>query len=212
MRRATGSLPLPRGRRSLFAHHRGVVAEGLGLQVAPRGGEGLVRAARGQKDPEAINVAVVALVDSRLPVAARRPRAAELVHASRRKRGGCRRWRGKARAGGRDHPVAPPPDVPHPVVESNHAMAAASGDRNRPAQHPMATKERTEMARSKAQMTHAKRDRERARLEKRAQKRDKKEARKLAASDAAASPETPPPTTLPLATPSDTPTDREPTA
>jgi len=84
MRRATGSLPLPRGRRSLFAHHRGVVAEGLGLQVAPRGGEGLVRAARGQKDPEAINVAVVALVDSRLPVAARRPRAAELVHASRR--------------------------------------------------------------------------------------------------------------------------------
>ena len=210
MRRATGSLPLPRG-RSLFAHHRGVVAEGLGLQVAPRGGEGLVRAARGQKDPEAINVTVVALVDSRLPVAARRPRAAELVHAAT-KRGGCRRWREKARAGGRDHPVAPPPDVPHPVVESNHAMAAACGDRNRPAQHPMATKERTEMARSKAQMTHAKRDRERARLEKRAQKRDKKEARKLAASDAAASPETPPPTTLPLATPSDTPTDREPTA
>ena len=209
MRRATGSLPLPRGRRSLFAHHRGVVAEGF--KSLPEGGEGLVRAARGQKDPEAINVTVVALVDSRLPVAARRPRAAELVHAAT-KRGGCRRWRGKARAGGRDHPVAPPPDVPHPVVESNHAMAAASGDRNRPAQHPMATKERTEMARSKAQMTHAKRDRERARLEKRAQKRDKKEARKLAASDAAASPETPPPTTLPLATPSDTPTDREPTA
>ena len=209
MRRATGSFPLPRGRRSLFAHHRGVVAEGF--KSAPRGGEGLVRAARGQKDPEAINVAVVALVDSRLPVAARRPRAAELVHAAT-KRGGCRRWRGKARAGGRDHPVARPPDVPHPVVESNHAMAAASGDRNRPAQHPMATKERTEMARSKAQMTHAKRDRERARLEKRAQKRDKKEARKLAASDAAASPETTPPTTLPLATPSDTPTDREPTA
>ena len=209
MRRATGSLPLPRGRRSLFAHHRGVVAEGF--KSLPEGGEGLVRAARGQKDPEAINVTVVALVDSRLPVAARRPRAAELVHAAT-KRGGCRRWRGKARAGGRDHPVAPPPDVPHPVVESNHAMAAASGDRNRPAQHPMATKERTEMARSKAQMTHAKRDRERARLEKRAQKRDKKEARKLAASDAAASPEPPPPTTLPLATPSDTPTDREPTA
>jgi hypothetical protein len=42
------------------------------------------------------------------------------------------------------------------------------------------------MARSKAQMTHAKRDRERARLEKRARKRDKKEARKLAASDTAA--------------------------
>jgi hypothetical protein len=44
------------------------------------------------------------------------------------------------------------------------------------------------MARSKAQMTHAKRDRERARLEKRARKRDKKEARKLAAADAIASP------------------------
>ena len=39
------------------------------------------------------------------------------------------------------------------------------------------------MARSKAQMTHAKRDRERARLEKRARKQEKKEARKLAASD-----------------------------
>ena len=47
------------------------------------------------------------------------------------------------------------------------------------------------MARSKAQMTHAKRDRERARLEKRARKRDKKEARKLAASDDPG-PETPP--------------------
>ena len=34
------------------------------------------------------------------------------------------------------------------------------------------------MARSKAQMTHAKRDRERARLEKRARKQEKKEARK----------------------------------
>ena len=39
------------------------------------------------------------------------------------------------------------------------------------------------MARSKAQMTHAKRDRERARLEKRARKQEKKDARKLAASD-----------------------------
>lgn len=39
------------------------------------------------------------------------------------------------------------------------------------------------MARSKAQLTHAKRDRERARLEKRARKQEKKEARKLAASD-----------------------------
>lgn len=39
------------------------------------------------------------------------------------------------------------------------------------------------MARSKTQMTHAKRDRERARLEKRARKQEKKEARKLAASD-----------------------------
>jgi hypothetical protein len=35
------------------------------------------------------------------------------------------------------------------------------------------------MARSKAQMTHAKRDRERTRLEKRARKQEKKEARKL---------------------------------
>jgi hypothetical protein len=43
------------------------------------------------------------------------------------------------------------------------------------------------MARSKAQMTHAKRDRERARLEKRARKQDKKEARKLTGSDAASS-------------------------
>lgn len=43
--------------------------------------------------------------------------------------------------------------------------------------------ERTWMARSKAQMTHAKRDRERARQEKRARKQEKKEARKLAASD-----------------------------
>jgi hypothetical protein len=39
------------------------------------------------------------------------------------------------------------------------------------------------MARSKAQMTQAKRDRERARQEKRARKHEKKEARKLAASD-----------------------------
>ena len=38
------------------------------------------------------------------------------------------------------------------------------------------------MARSKAQMTVAKRDRERARLEKRARKQEKKEARKLAGS------------------------------
>lgn len=40
------------------------------------------------------------------------------------------------------------------------------------------------MARSKAQLTHAKRAREMARLEKRARKQEKKEARKLAASDA----------------------------
>ena len=42
-------------------------------------------------------------------------------------------------------------------------------------------------------MTHAKRDRERARLEKRARKQEKKEARKLAAFDPAAQtePETP---------------------
>jgi hypothetical protein len=39
------------------------------------------------------------------------------------------------------------------------------------------------MARSKTQMTHAKRDRERARLEKRVRKQEKKEARKLATSD-----------------------------
>lgn len=39
------------------------------------------------------------------------------------------------------------------------------------------------MARSKAQLTHAKRDRERARLEKRARKQEKKDARKLAATD-----------------------------
>lgn len=39
------------------------------------------------------------------------------------------------------------------------------------------------MARSKAQMTHAKRDRERARLEKRARKQEKKDARKHAAND-----------------------------
>ena len=39
------------------------------------------------------------------------------------------------------------------------------------------------MARSKSQMTHAKRDRERARLEKRVRKQEKKEARKLASSD-----------------------------
>ena len=43
------------------------------------------------------------------------------------------------------------------------------------------------MARSKGQLTQAKRDRERARLEKRARKQEKKEARKLEASvDAAA--------------------------
>ena len=41
------------------------------------------------------------------------------------------------------------------------------------------------MARSKAQMTHAKRDRERARLEKRARKQEKKDARKRGASDEA---------------------------
>jgi len=38
------------------------------------------------------------------------------------------------------------------------------------------------MARSKGQLTQAKRDRERARLEKRARKQEKKEARKLEAS------------------------------
>ena len=38
------------------------------------------------------------------------------------------------------------------------------------------------MARSKGQLTQAKRDRERARLEKRARKQEKKEARKLGAS------------------------------
>lgn len=42
------------------------------------------------------------------------------------------------------------------------------------------------MARSKAQMTHAKRDRERARLEKRARKQERREARKLAAGGAMA--------------------------
>jgi hypothetical protein len=36
------------------------------------------------------------------------------------------------------------------------------------------------MARSKAQLTHAKRDRERARLEKRARKQEKRDARKQA--------------------------------
>ena len=43
-------------------------------------------------------------------------------------------------------------------------------------------------------MTHAKRDRERARLEKRARKQEKKEARKLAGSDptAVTEPATPP--------------------
>lgn len=44
------------------------------------------------------------------------------------------------------------------------------------------------MARSKAQLTHAKRDRERARLEKRARKQEKKDARKQAASDGTAAP------------------------
>lgn len=39
------------------------------------------------------------------------------------------------------------------------------------------------MARSKTQLTHAKRAREVARLEKRARKQEKKQARKLAASD-----------------------------
>ena len=39
------------------------------------------------------------------------------------------------------------------------------------------------MARPKSQMTHAKRDRERARLEKRARKQEKKDARKLATPD-----------------------------
>jgi hypothetical protein len=39
------------------------------------------------------------------------------------------------------------------------------------------------MARSKTQLTHAKRARETARLEKRARKQEKKEARKLAALD-----------------------------
>ena len=39
------------------------------------------------------------------------------------------------------------------------------------------------MAPSKSQMTHAKRERERARIERRVRKQEKKEARKLAASD-----------------------------
>jgi hypothetical protein len=39
------------------------------------------------------------------------------------------------------------------------------------------------MARSKSQLTQAKRDRERARLEKRARKQEKKDARKLSAGD-----------------------------
>jgi hypothetical protein len=39
------------------------------------------------------------------------------------------------------------------------------------------------MARSKSQLTHAKRERERARLEKRARKQEKKEARKLGGPD-----------------------------
>jgi hypothetical protein len=39
------------------------------------------------------------------------------------------------------------------------------------------------MARSKGQLTQAKRDRERARLERRARKQEKKDARKLAAED-----------------------------
>jgi hypothetical protein len=38
------------------------------------------------------------------------------------------------------------------------------------------------MARSKSQMTHAKRDRERARLDKRIRKQEKKDARRRAAS------------------------------
>ena len=46
------------------------------------------------------------------------------------------------------------------------------------------------MARSKAQLTHAKRTRELARLEKRARKQEKKDARKLAASDPTAETET----------------------
>jgi hypothetical protein len=46
------------------------------------------------------------------------------------------------------------------------------------------------MARSKAQLTHAKRTRELARLEKRARKQEKKDARKLAASDPTAVTET----------------------
>jgi hypothetical protein len=44
------------------------------------------------------------------------------------------------------------------------------------------------MARSKPQLTHAKRDKERARLEKRARKQAKKDARKLAATDPVADP------------------------
>ena len=46
------------------------------------------------------------------------------------------------------------------------------------------------MARSKAQLTHAKRTREQAPLEKRARKQEKKDARKLAASDPTAETET----------------------
>ena len=47
------------------------------------------------------------------------------------------------------------------------------------------------MARSKAQLTHAKRTRELARLEKRARKQEKKDARKLAASDPPLAPRRP---------------------
>ena len=47
------------------------------------------------------------------------------------------------------------------------------------------------MARSKPQLTHAKRDRERARLEKRARKQAKKDARKLAPPDLGADPSLP---------------------
>ena len=44
------------------------------------------------------------------------------------------------------------------------------------------------MARSKPQLTHAKRERERARLEKRARKQAKKDARRLAPDEGAALP------------------------
>lgn len=58
-----------------------------------------------------------------------------------------------------------------------------AGTKTNPTVRSVVETERMWMARSKTQMTHAKRDRERARLEKRARKQEKKEARKLESSD-----------------------------